>query len=204
MAVFVDKEQAMIFHFDQLLRDYDGTFGVANPTLDTWRLLGGLSIARQMVHYVLSAVLLVYLALALYFSWRGWEMFTVAMVLFGGTVMHWAYTLVSFKNSERGRRTGPGLVRKYHIPLADAVERTRGMLREGKVPFTVHDVILTDRPDRPRASIFEMERSGVLLTLWKEMDDPYFTIAHLGQYTMKRERAVDTLRSMLDGHIPGP
>ncbi len=194
----------MIYYFDQLLVDFNACFGVNCTSLERWRLMGGPDIPGQMVHYVAASIIIAWLVVAYYLSWTGWEMFVVATVIFGSLALGYAYALITFNKWDQGRRTGPGVARKYHIPLADAVERTEQALRDGSVPFTVTSVILTDRPDRPRATIFEMARSRVLLSLWKDMDDPYFTVAHLGPYSIMKENAVRSLKTMLDRHLGAP
>jgi len=136
------REQKMIFHFDQLLRDYRGSFEVIDRSTEKWRLLGELSLERQLLHYMLAFIIVVWFVVGIILGWETW---TVTLIV-GISLIGYVVALVTFKNKEEGRRTGPGVYRKYRIGMADTVDRVYQALDAEDEGFDVFGVTLTDWP----------------------------------------------------------
>lgn len=47
-----------------------------------------------------------------------------------------------------------------------------------------------------------MDKDGILITAWKDLNDPYLTIVHIGPYTLSRGDRIDALKICLDEHVP--
>ncbi len=199
MAEGKGREQQMIFYFDQLLRDYQARSGTWTGSYTRWRLFGDLSVERQMLNYSVALLLVLWFALATMF---GAGAYPAVIMISSITLAGYVLTLVSLKNKEVDRRTGPGLIRKYHVPMADTVDRLyRVLVREG-TEFDIFGITLIDWPMRPKATIFSEDGSDVLVTAWKDWNDPYYTVVHMGPYTITRKDHLDDLAQRFDASVP--
>jgi len=195
-------EGQMIHHFDKLLRDCKSPFGFEGRSLEGWTPFG---MHIEDPDYANAVTVVFFVSLTLLFVSFGLSTPLPAILLLSLAFIS-GIALFSFKGERReeGFSTGPGFIKKYHVSMADTVERVYQGLSFGKVPFKVFDITLTKWSDRPRATIFRTDRSDLLVTVFKDKADPYFTVAHIGGYTKKKRRAVTTLKRILDGHVPDP
>ena len=195
-------DQAMIFYFDQLLRDCKGPFRIERRSLEKWAPFG-MNIADPDMARIL--IIAFFIFLILFFASLSWGTYSpsVALLILVGVITYSIWDLGGEK-MEVGYRTRPGFIKMYQITTTSAVESVYQALSFGKVPFNVFGVTLTDWPDKPRATIFATERSNLLITVFKDKADPTLTVVHIGAYSKKKRRAVRTLKRVLDGHLPYP
>lgn len=195
-------ERQMIHHFDQLLRDCKSPFRIGSRSLEQWTPFG---VHVDDPDVVNTVTVVFFVSIILMFASFGLDSYVPAIVFLSTmTVSGFALSKFEGETREPGYRTGPGFIKKYHVSMADVVERVYQGLSFGKVPFKVFDVTLTEWKDRPRATIFKTDRSDILVTVFKDKADLYFTVVQISGYNKKKRRAVATLKRLLDGHVPDP
>jgi hypothetical protein len=185
----------MIYYFDQLLRDYRASFDLRSGSMERWKPFNDLTIARQWARYAMIAFLVIWFLL-----WAGYgpDTSVVVLVMFFVTVVAYGIALAIFKDREKDHRTGPGIIKKYHMSMADTVNQVYRLLDKLGTKFEVFGITLTDWPERPRATVFSDDRKAVLITVWKDLRDPYFSVVHMGPYTITKQEHLDKMKHLLD------
>ncbi len=194
-------EYVMIHHFDQLLRDCKDPFEMERRSLEYWTKFGHVRRDPRIIQYLTLAFITILLIAIGAFGYLPVE-YLAALIVIAFVAQALAVQMESGEIEVGIYRTGPGWIRKYHVATADAVERTHRVLNQGRVPFKMYGVALTNWPDRPRASIFVAERSGLRVSVFKDLDDPYFTVVHIGGVDRRNRRAASTVMRLLDRHVP--
>lgn len=196
------RERAMSSYFDRLLKDCKRPFHIDRRSLGRWTPIGYSAKERGLSDVLLVLFLLFFFLMMIFQEWLPlYILLAILIVIYIIRVALWT----TDRREEEGRyRTGPGLIRKYGVSLADAVERVSIALDRGMVPSTVSGITLSDRPDRPRATIFLTDGSGIFITVWKDFNDPDFTIVHLFPHTRTNRHSMTIVKRLLDGHVPDP
>ena len=193
-------EYRMIHHFDQLLRDCKDPLDMERRSLEYWTAFGHTRWTKRDVHMV-TVIFFIVTTLA----FAALEFVTVATIgLILLTILFFGVMIgeLGLEHVDLGEyRTGRGFIKKYHVQTSDAVERTFWTLNQARIPFKMFGVTLTRWPGKPRASVFLTERSGLRITVFKDLQDPYFTVVHVGGLNKKNRRGARAVMRILDRYV---
>jgi hypothetical protein len=203
------KESRMVAYFDSVYRDCYGAFDIQSRYLDHWTTLGPKPWdASRMVGLVGAGVVVMVVLFVVY------ELLPPIVLL----VLFIVYVVLGISTSvverfrpppeesglSRETRLQPGMIRKFHVTMEDAVKRTNLALTGAHIPFTAYGIVLTEREGQPRGTVMETFDGSVLVSLWKHWDDPYNTLIHVGPNSSINSGKVRALMGLLDRRLPDP
>jgi hypothetical protein len=189
-------KRSMFRHFDSLLRDCAGPFKVEGRSLVDWTAFGH-AMSNRRANYTVLAMMTV-----LVFAFAALEFVPVTTIVAVFVPLVVSIGLINWYWGEWTEvgdyRSGRGYIKRYSLSVSEGVERVHGTFTGRGIPFRVFDVTLGQWPGRPRATLFETTRSGLVVTLFKDGADLGSILVHVGRWSRSRKRVSRTLMRVLD------
>ncbi len=195
-------DEEMEDYFRRLMVDNLERYEIRKRDLDSWRMVGDVPDRNRGTLLYWVTTLLSLVLIFIFLPSEVWEIAIPFILLFVITLYMW------FRHELRMDRirfwTEPGLVKRYDVQYSESVVRLHQGLSFGKMDFVVFDASAKHDDHRFRGTIFQVLKDKVLITLWQQEDDVGHTTVHVCPATTHNADDVNQLRSIIEGHIPGP
>ena len=136
-------------YFGNLQRDCYGPFDIRSRYLDHWTALGRepLGTVRMLIVLLVFHVMVVLFFVVIEYV----PPFVFLLVLMGLIIFGIGVSVVEKVRPPPGpNELLPGMIRKYHVSLEEAVKRVNLALIVHRVPFTAFGVVLSDTEGHPK------------------------------------------------------
>lgn len=97
----------------------------------------------------------------------------------------------------------PGMIKRYHRPMSECVQRlARGLADEG-LSCWVYGFVLDDEEGDPHGTVFVPKRYLVRISVWRHPDDRGYTLVHMASNMGFRRKKLEALMPIVDQSIMG-